>query len=144
MLIGVIALKEIPLYWAWTLALIGVMGSLFFSEVMNFIPCSLCWYQRIFMYSLLLVLTFGIAKDKENTREFALVLSVPGLVLSIYHNLLQWGIIPKDITPCSQGVSCSDKWINWLGFISIPFLSMMAFAFITLFLFIFCKRDSEV
>jgi disulfide bond formation protein DsbB len=118
-------------YVAWTQALVATLGSLFFSEVMHLIPCVLCWYQRILMYPLVAVLTVGILLRDERLRFYVLPLSLTGLAIALYHNLLYYGILPEGIVQCTTGVSCTQKQIEWLGFITIPFLSLTAFTVIT-------------
>ncbi|MCO5144279.1 MAG: disulfide bond formation protein B [Oligoflexia bacterium] len=90
-------------------------------------PCVLCWYQRICMYPL--VLLFGIAlwtEDKSH-KKYTLALSILGGLIAIYHNLLYYKLIPDSITPCTQGISCTTKQIELLGFITIPLLSLVSF-----------------
>lgn len=127
-------------YLAWVQALVATGGSLYFSEIMKFVPCVLCWYQRIMMYPLVLVIAVGILLRDHRLRVYVLPISLLGLTISIYHNLLQYGVISEAIAPCTAGVSCTTPWINWFGFITIPLLSLTAFSVITLCM-IFYKRD---
>ncbi len=115
------------LYAAWTIALAATVGSLFFSEVMELPPCVLCWYQRIAMYPLVAIIAVGILTNDRRVRAYALPICLAGLAVAVYHNLLYYGIIPESITPCQQGVSCTSRQIEWLGFITIPLLSLVAF-----------------
>ena len=121
-------------YAAWFVALLASAGSLFFSEVMKLPPCVLCWYQRIAMYPLVIIIGVGILVQDLKLKIYALPLSITGLVISIYHNLLYYKIIPDSIKPCTSGVSCTSKQIEWLGFITIPFMSFVAFALISVLL----------
>ena len=118
-------------YLAWFQALIATLGSLFFSEIMQLPPCVLCWYQRIMMYPLLLILTTGILLRDRKLRYYVLPLSIIGLAISIYHNLLYYGIIPESIAPCTAGVSCTTRQIEWFGFVTIPLMALIAFVVIT-------------
>ena len=118
-------------YAAWLVALLSVVGSLFFSEVMHLPPCVLCWYQRIAMYPLVLVIGTGIILQDERMRIHALPLAIVGLAISVYHNLLYYGFIPESITPCTEGVPCNAVQIEWFGFITIPALGLAAFATVT-------------
>lgn len=121
---------------AFIITLIATLGSLFFSEVMHFIPCSLCWYQRIFMYPLLIIFLANLLYPDDKVFKYAMPLVVIGFLISLYHNLLMYKIIPEDISPCVQGVPCSVAYINWFGFITIPLLSLIAFtAILVLILF---------
>src|SRR3989344_4566821 len=132
-------IKKNVLYIAWFLSLISTLGSLYFSEIMNLPPCSLCWYQRIFMYPLVFILGIGILKKDQNISFYALPLSIAGLIIALYHNLLYYNIIPESAAPCIAGVSCTTKLIEWFGFVTIPLLSLGAFAIITACLIIFRK-----
>lgn len=133
------SLEWLPIL-AWTLALIATVGSLFFSEVMQLPPCVLCWYQRIAMYPLVLIIGIGIISKDGRLKSYALPLAVSGLAVAVYHNLLYYGIIPESITPCQQGISCTSRQIEWLGFITIPLLSLLAFVLITLCLIFYKSR----
>src|SRR4029453_16526802 len=114
--------RFLPVYLAWVMALVATLGSLFFSEVMKYPPCTLCWYQRIFLYPLVLLLPVGILLRDRLVVRYALPLVVVGLAIAAYHNLLYYGVIPEDILPCTGGVSCTQRQISWLGFIGIPLL----------------------
>jgi disulfide bond formation protein DsbB/mono/diheme cytochrome c family protein len=131
------------LYLAWGQALIATVGSLFFSEVMGFIPCILCWYQRILMYPLVIVLGVGILLRDQRVRYYVLPLSVLGIGIGLYHNLLYYGAIPEGLHICTSGVPCETRWIEWLGFVGIPFLSFTAFTVITLSLLWYTPIDAE-
>jgi disulfide bond formation protein DsbB len=128
-------------YLAWVQALIAMLGSLFFSEVMKLPPCILCWYQRILMYPLVLILAVGMLRDDKNVKWYALPLSILGFCIALYHNLLYYGILPEAMSPCMAGISCTSKTIQWFGFVTIPFLSLVAFLVITLALLFFRKES---
>lgn len=127
---------------AWTLALIATLASLFFSEVMQLPPCVLCWYQRIAMYPLVLILAMGIIRKDDRVREYGIALSLVGFLIASYHVLLYYGVIPDNISPCTQGVSCTTRQIEWFGFITIPLLSWMAFLLIIISLY-FSKESTD-
>ena len=128
-------------YVAWVTALIAMAGSLFFSEVMELPPCVLCWYQRIAMYPLVVVIGVGIVLRDKRLKYYALGLSGIGLMVSIYHNLLYYVLIPESIVPCAEGVSCTSRQIEWLGFITIPLMSLTAFVIVTLSLLIYRPKE---
>ena len=128
------------IFLAFLTSLIATLGSLFFSEIMNFIPCSLCWYQRIFMYPLVFLFAINLLFPDDKIFKYAFPLVLVGWVISIYHNLLMFKIIPEKLSPCVQGVPCSVDYINWLGFITIPLLSFFAYTII-LILLIILKRN---
>ncbi|MDX2160971.1 MAG: disulfide oxidoreductase [bacterium] len=125
-------IRESIIYLAWFQAAIATAGSLFFSEVMQLPPCVLCWYQRIAMYPLAAILTVGILSRDSHVKRYVLPLALIGLSIAVYHNLLYYGILPESITPCTAGVSCTSRQIEWLGFITIPLMSLTAFTVITL------------
>ncbi len=117
-------------YIAWLVAAIATLGSMFFSEVMKYTPCSMCWYQRIAMYPLVMILLIGAWKSIKETTLFATPFVLIGWLIALYHNLLHYKIIPESAAPCVQGVPCSTIYINWFGFITIPILSLTAFTII--------------
>lgn len=131
-------------YFAWALSLIAMVGSLFFSEVMKLPPCVLCWYQRIAMYPLALILPIGILSQDAKLRRYSLPLALVGLTIASYHVLLYYGVIPESIVPCTQGVSCTSRQIEWLGFITIPLLSWVAFTLISLSLIFYRPQKGSV
>jgi disulfide bond formation protein DsbB len=137
-------LRKNALYIAWTQALVATLGSLYFSEVMHFTPCVLCWYQRIAMYPQVLLLGAGIIKRDKNVIVYSFPLAVIGFLISIYHNLLYYKILPEAAAPCTAGVSCTTKFFAWFGFITIPFLSLAAFTVIIVCLVLFMKNKKAV
>lgn len=127
----------ILLFFAWIISMTATLGSLFFSEIMLFPPCVMCWYQRIFMYPLTIIFLVALFSTDKNVFNYAMPLVLLGLFFAIYHNLLYYGIVPETLAPCSQGVSCTSDYINWFGFVTIQLLSLVAFALIfTLLIFI--------
>lgn len=118
-------------YIVFTIALFSTLGSLFFSEIMKLTPCTLCWYQRGMMISLTMVSSVGILRKDNGFVFYALPLSIFGLIVALYQNLLYFDIIPEAVAPCVNGVSCTDKLISFLGFLDIPQLSLIAFAILT-------------
>lgn len=121
---------HLSLYFSLIVAIVATSGSLFFSEVIGYPPCVLCWYQRICMYPLALLLLLGIWNDDAKISRYTLPINIIGLCFALYHNLIYYGIIPENLSPCREGVSCADVHIEWLGFITIPMLSLTAFILI--------------
>ena len=128
-------------YLAWLIALLATVGSLFFSEVMQLPPCVLCWYQRIATYPLVLIIGVGIILRDSRMKFYALPFCFIGLVISIYHNLLYYGVIPESITPCTEGVPCNAVQIEWLGFITIPLMGLAAFVSMALCLLFYRPKE---
>ena len=123
-------LKKYLLFIAFGQSLLAMAGSLFFSEILKFPPCVLCWYQRIFMYPIAFILAVGIMRKDKYVSYYVLPLAIVGFLISIFHNLLYYKILPESAAPCILGVSCTTKQLEWAGFITIPFLSMIGFAII--------------
>jgi disulfide bond formation protein DsbB len=119
---------------AWLIASGSTLGSLFFGEVMGFTPCVLCWYQRIAMFPLVLVLAAGLFPFDPRVVRSALPLAVAGLGLALFHLALIAGWIPQAMKPCQQGVPCTDVQAVWFGFMTIPLLSAISFSLIALLL----------
>ncbi|MDD2291232.1 MAG: disulfide oxidoreductase [Aliarcobacter sp.] len=130
------------IFLSFLISLIATLGSLFFSEIMNFIPCSLCWYQRIFMYPLVFLFSINLLFPDDKIFKYTFPLVVVGWIISVYHNLLMLKIIPENLSPCVQGVPCSVDYLNWFGFITIPLLSFFAYTSI-LILLIMLKRKNK-
>ncbi|MBI3959594.1 MAG: c-type cytochrome [Chloroflexi bacterium] len=122
---------SLALYVALLAAWTAMLGSLYFSEVRGFVPCALCWYQRILMYPLAGLIAFGILRRDWHLPFLVLPFSLLGQAISTYHYLIQKTTIFGAPTACAAGVPCTTVWINWLGFITIPFLAMIAFLIIT-------------
>jgi len=136
--------KSYFLYLAWLIALIGTITSLVFSEIFHLIPCTLCWYQRLLLYPLVIILAVGIyRRDDKNLLWYALPFSLIGVPIALYHWLLQLAIIPEGIVPCVSGVSCAEKQLAIFGFLTIPALSLIAFTIISLALIIYTKANDH-
>ncbi len=131
------------LFLCWLFVSVSTTISIFFSSVLEYEPCVLCWYQRICLFPLVLILAAGLfpAFDK-NVVKFALPLAVVGGLTALYHTLLYGGIIPESIQPCAKGVSCTEKYFELFGFVSIPMLSFFAFSAIVTLLFVLKRRTS--
>jgi disulfide bond formation protein DsbB len=128
------------IFSCWILAVISTLGSLFFSEVMHFPPCVLCWYQRICMYPLCVILLGGLFPLDKKVIRYVFPLVLIGWLIATYHNLLYAKIISESSAPCIQGISCTSVQIEWFGFVTIPLLSLMSFSLILL-LMIFAIRN---
>jgi disulfide bond formation protein DsbB len=107
---------------------------------MEFAPCVLCWYQRIFLFPLVIILAIGLFPFDKSVVKYAFPLAIAGWLTALYHNLVYSKIIPESIQPCTQGVSCTEEYINLFGFLSIPMLALLSFSIIIVFLVILKKR----
>jgi disulfide bond formation protein DsbB len=126
-------LRKYLAHVAWAQTIIATSGSLVFSEVMGYVPCALCWYQRILMYPLVIIIAVGILNLDDGVRKYVLPLSFIGYVIAFYHNFLYFGFVTEEtLNVCTTGVSCTTRWFEWFGFISIPQLSLIAFTVVIL------------
>lgn len=126
---------------AWGVAFAATVGSLFFQYGLNFPPCVLCWYQRIFIYPLVVILGVGIMRRDAASWISALVLTSVGLLISIYHNLLYYHVLSEGFSPCVQGVSCTDHFVSVVGVLDIPQLSLLAF--ISIFVLLISNKGTN-
>ncbi|MCF6218392.1 MAG: disulfide bond formation protein B [Gammaproteobacteria bacterium] len=122
------------IFSSWLIATLSTLGSLFFSEIMELVPCVLCWYQRIFMFPLVVILLVGLYPLDKRVVNYALPIAVIGLLFTLYHCLLFFGLIPENLQPCSQGVSCADDSMVLFGFLPISLLSLLSFSLIIILL----------
>lgn len=120
-------------YLAFSTALTAMLGSLYYSEIAGFVPCTLCWYQRILMYPLTLITLVGLIKQDEYLPGYVLPFSIIGMGVSTFHYLTQLGVI-SHAGSCAVGVPCNLRYVNYFGFVTIPFMALTAFAMITLFM----------
>ena len=121
---------ENMLFAAWAAAFTATMGSLYFSEIRGFEPCELCWYQRIFMYPIVIILLIAIIRKDAKAALYSAVLSGIGGCISIYHYSIQKIDALSASAPACGRVPCTGEYINWAGFITIPFLALTAFTII--------------
>ena len=121
--------SEFGLQLAFIVALGSMLASLFYSEIAGYYPCPLCWYQRIAMYPLAIVLGVALWKSDYSVSKYVIPISAIGLLLSCYHYAMQY--VPNFFqNSCSGGFSCQYKWISIFGFISIPLMALTSFAII--------------
>lgn len=125
--------ERYSLYLAWLLALVATLGSLFASNVLDWTPCTLCWYQRIMMYPLAVILGIATWKQDRLVTRYALPLSVAGLALAVFQYLEQFTRLDLSRL-CQPTVPCSGHYLLVAGFITVPFLSALAFLSISLLL----------
>ncbi|NTY01809.1 disulfide bond formation protein B [Deinococcus sp. JMULE3] len=129
--------RDNRLYAAWVVSLIATLGSLYFSEIRHFNPCILCWFQRIFMYPLAVILGVAALTGDLRVRRYALPLAGTGVLIALYQNLETWGVVPV-LRACSAdpSASCGTPWPVWgmnsplNTILTIPVLSMIAFTLI--------------
>lgn len=108
----------------------AMLGSLYYSEVAHFVPCEFCWYQRIAMYPIAVLLVVAAVTRQHLQARYVVTLAAIGLLLSIYHYQLE--LFPEQATKCSAGVPCSVRYVEEFGFISIAFMAGSGFLSILL------------
>ncbi len=118
------------IFASWLVATISTLGAIFLGEVMGLTPCILCWYQRICMFPLVFILAAGLFPLDVRVVRYAFPLALVGLGIAVFHLLVSEGVISETLTPCTPGVPCSQQLIEWLGFLTIPMLSVAAFSVI--------------
>ena len=131
------------IFICWIIASVSTLGSLFFSEIMELAPCALCWYQRVFMFPLVILLLVALFSFDKSIIKYALPLALAGWGFAFYHYLLYSGFIPESIQPCSQGVSCSETYLDLFGFLTIPMLSLISFSALVTLLLILKRKLSK-
>ncbi|HYH93194.1 MAG TPA: disulfide oxidoreductase [Candidatus Saccharimonadales bacterium] len=114
---------------AWVVALFATAGSLYFSEVAGFEPCTLCWYQRIAMYPLVVILAIAASRRERSGAIYGAALAAVGAVIAAYHVALEW-FPALDSGACDPDNPCTLLWFRVFGFISLPTLALAAFLLI--------------
>jgi disulfide bond formation protein DsbB len=114
----------------FAVAAAATVASLYYSEVVGFLPCEFCWYQRIMMYPLAVVLGVTLVTRTRLPARYIVVLAVIGLGLSIYHYQLQ--LFPEQGEVCGEGASCAGRYVDEFGFVTIPFMAGCSFLTILL------------
>jgi len=127
----------------WTVAVIATVGSLYFSEIRGYEPCELCWYQRILMYPLVIILTVAYLQKNTKIAVTTATFSIIGGCISLYHYGIQKLSFLADSAPACGRVPCTGQYINYLGFITIPFLALTAFIMIAVLSFLMLKWQKE-
>lgn len=113
---------------SFLIALAAMLGSLYYSEIIGFAPCKLCWWQRIFFYPLVFILGLGICKKDKNLTDYTLLLSALGGLIAFYQVLLERGLAPSLTCLADGAVSCSYIFVMYFGFLTIPFMSWLGFS----------------
>ncbi|WP_280769361.1 disulfide oxidoreductase [Salipaludibacillus daqingensis] len=134
---------EFALFGAWGVALVATLGSLYFSEIRNYIPCELCWAQRVFMYPLAITLAIATVKKDARQAYYTLPLSLIGMGFALYHYMLQKIPFLSSAGEACGIIPCNYEYINILGFITIPFLAFLAFLIISLLMVWVIKTSKE-
>ena len=136
-------IKKYTIHLVFIISLVGALMSLYFSDILGWAPCNLCWYQRILLYPLVIICIVGIIYRDPKIYRYILPFSVLGSLVSLYHNLLFWKIIPESPAVCRNGISCIDPNLQLYSFITIPLLSFLAFIMITVLVLIYRKYENK-
>ncbi|MCW9045206.1 MAG: disulfide bond formation protein B [Alphaproteobacteria bacterium] len=132
------------LFLAWLIALIATLGALFIGEVLGQTPCLLCWYQRIAMFPLAVILGVASLANDRHVWRYSLPLAAIGGLIALWHSLLYVGIIPEAIQPCTRGgPSCTSADMTLFGIVPLPLLSFGSFIAISILLIIVRRKDNS-
>jgi len=131
-------------YAAWIVNLVAMCGSLFYSNILMYPPCSLCWAQRICVYPQVLILAVGFLKKDKNVFWYSMPLLAAGLIISGYHNLLYYDFISQAISECTGGVSCTSKQVEYLGFVTIPLMSLTSLIISSILMITFKIKGKDI
>ncbi|PLR77557.1 disulfide bond formation protein B [Bacillus sp. V3-13] len=133
--------RETYLFISWAASVIAMFGSLYFSEIRQYEPCVLCWYQRILMYPLTIILGIAVVKKDYKIALYSMVMSGVGACISLYHYSIQKIPFMTDSAVSCGRIPCTGQYINWLGFITIPFLALTAFTIIFVLSLLIWKQN---
>jgi disulfide bond formation protein DsbB len=138
------ALRPVSGWLAWVVTATCMFGSLYFSEHAHFEPCKLCWYQRIAMYALVVVLLVGnLRRRRDDLVWYATPLAAIGIVISIYHYLIEWH--PEwETGTCSLTAPCTAIWFREFGFVTLSFMAMCGFAAVLALMLLLPKGRADV
>ncbi len=135
-------LGDSAVWLAWLVAAVATAGSLIYSEVIHFLPCRLCWFQRIAMYPLAVILLVGAIRKEMVVRYYALPFALGGALISIWHYLTQ--TFPSlEGGSCDPNNPCSAKYVDTFGFVSIPFMAGTGFIVIAVLLAFYVRTENE-
>ena len=136
-------IRRMSLWLAWLVAAGATAGSLYFSEIADYVPCRLCWFQRICMFPLAGILLVAAIRKDRNVRWYALPMLVAGICLSSYHYLIEWKPSLGE-GACGIGPSCTDVWFRRMGFVTLAFMALSGFIAIVALLFVQPNKSQEV
>lgn len=122
------------LWAAFVVAAVGTGGSLFFSEIAGFVPCDLCWFQRICMYPLSILLLLAAARGDHAFARYLLPFPLVGAGVSVFHLLVENQVVAEPAACKIGGAGCAVKWIDEFGYVTIPTLALSGFLLLIGFL----------
>lgn len=136
-------IRQYALPVAFILALFGSALTLFYSEIVGYTPCSLCWLQRVFLYPQVILLGIALYKNDRHIFDYVLALSVLGLIVAAYQYYLQMGGAGIACLGGEAGSDCARRYVLEFGFITFPFMSLVSFAFLTT-LYTLARKSSQL
>lgn len=134
---------ENSLIFIFAVSIIALFGSLYYSEVRGFTPCTYCWYQRILMYPIVLISAIAIAQKNAHIALTTAIFAFIGSGISLYHYGLQKLAFLGDNAPSCGSVSCTGQYVNYFGFVTIPLLALIAFLLIAITSLFIMKWQKE-
>lgn len=139
------AVGDAALWIAFLVAAIAMAGSLYFSESAGFVPCRLCWFQRIAMYPLAVILLVAAWRRDRDVRWYVVPVAAIGACVSLYHYLVEWNPGLEGGACEATGPSCSAVWFREFGFVTLSFMALCGFvAIVVLVLFTPDRRAAEL
>jgi len=120
-------LSTTALWYAWVIALVTTLGSLYYSEIAGYAPCTLCWYQRIAIYPMAIVLLVGALRKDPVVKWYAIPPLLVGMAVSIYHYQLEW-FPSQSHTFCTLETPCTTIWFRQFGFMTLSYMALSAAA----------------
>ncbi len=114
-----------PLTFA--VATVATFGSLYFSESAGYVPCRLCWFQRVAMYPIAVIALVALIRRDRDARWYILPLATIGALISSYHVLIEWGWVNDSESCLLFGPSCADVWFESFGFVTLALMALAGF-----------------
>ncbi len=127
-------LRNNSILFGLIVSLTATLGSLFYSEIMNYTPCVLCWYQRIFMYPQVFIFALALWKKDRRIFPYSILLSIIGVLIAAYHYILQVGFVENSFVCDVVGYSaaCTETFFTNIGYITIPMMALTAFVLLVI------------
>jgi len=129
---------------AWAIALVTTVGSLYYSKVQGYVPCELCWYQRICLYPWSVILGIAAWRRDAAIKVYAIPVLCVSVLISAYHSWIQWFPPPSGTSFCTAAVPCTLKYVNEFDFVTLPFMALSAAVFMIALLFVSEPSDVEI
>lgn len=134
---------RIALPLAWAIALVTTLGSLYYSRVQGYVPCELCWYQRICLYPWSVILGIAAWRRDAAIKIYAIPVLCISIVISAYHSWIQWFPPSTGTSFCTADAPCTTKFVNEFDFVTLPFMALSAAVFMIALLLASDPSDSD-